>query len=91
MRALAWAANPDAAPTPAARERLATVLGQARRGTGDAELTYAHLRAPSWTPVPDTTSDRILRVLIMSLLIGILLLFLIGVLDGIRIVWSWIA
>lgn len=49
------------------------------------------VRTPSGTPVSQTPCDRVFLALGLFALIVILLLLVIGVLDGIGIVWSWIA
>jgi hypothetical protein len=85
MHVLMWPAEPEDATTPTARQRLAALLDDARARTRDTGLTYAELRSgmPSRARRAVVT-DRIL-IAVVLLVLGP---FLIGVIDGIRVLVS---
>lgn len=89
MRALQWPSGPEQAPTAVARLRLATLLEQARAQTRDRGLRYENLAGPSWRP-PRTTRERVSGAAAMAVLVAVLLLFVVGVVNGAVTVLSWL-
>ncbi|WP_459643359.1 DUF6584 family protein [Kineococcus sp. NUM-3379] len=88
MRALAWREAPRAAATGTARARLEELLERARQETGRAGLTCAALAQGRWSP--PAGPDRGERLVVAGLL-ALLALFLVGVVDGVRVVLRFLA
>lgn len=89
MRALQWPSSPEQAETPIARERLATLLEHARAQARDGDLRYEELADRTWQP-PSSMRDRASDAVAISLVVVVLLLFLIGVVNGAVTVFSWL-
>lgn len=89
MRALQWPSAPERASTAVARERLSGLLEQARERTGRRNLRYETLRARGWQP-PRSKRDRLGEVVALTAMVVILVLFVIGVANGIATVVSWL-
>jgi hypothetical protein len=88
MRALKWATDPGRAATPVAREVLQVLLEQARAHTKDQQLHYAAVVDQEWRP-PGTVGERLAVVAAWAVFFGVLGLFVVGVIDGIATVVSW--
>ena len=89
MRALQWPSSPEQAETPIARERLAALLEHARAQARDGDLRYDMLADRTWQP-PTSMRDRAFDAVAISLVVVVLLLFLIGVVNGAVTVFSWL-
>lgn len=89
MQALNWSSEPERATTPVARERLDSLLKQARTQTKDHQLRYATVADQQWRP-PGTLGERLGTAAALTIALGVLGLFVIGVIDGIVTVVSWI-
>lgn len=89
MQALNWSSEPERATTPIARERLDSLLEQARIQTKDPQLRYATVADHQWRP-PGTLGERLGNAAALTIALGLLGLFVIGVIDGIITVLSWI-
>ncbi|HET9655283.1 MAG TPA: DUF6584 family protein [Kineosporiaceae bacterium] len=69
------------------RERPAELLEQARAHTGDVALTYPGLRGRDWSPKESGGLDDVAG---MTAVLTVLGLFCLGVLDGARVLLSWL-
>jgi hypothetical protein len=89
MQALAWPSAPEQAATAVARERLSTLLEQAQAHTRKRNLRYETVGDRYWRP-PGSARERLGEAAALTVLVGILALFVIGVLDGLATVASWL-
>jgi hypothetical protein len=89
MRALQWPSAPERASTAVARERLSGLLEQAREQTGKRDLRYETLSARDWQP-PRSKRERLGEAVALTIAAVVLVLFVIGVLDGIATAVSWV-
>lgn len=89
MQALNWPSAPERASTAVARKRLSDLLEQAREQTGKRHLRYETLRARDWQ-LPRSKRERLGDAVALTIVATVLVLFVIGVLDGIATVASWV-
>jgi hypothetical protein len=89
MRALQWPSAAERASTAFSRERLSELLQLAREQTGKHDLRYETLTARDMQP-PRSKRERLGDAVGVTAVAGVLVLFIIGVLDGIATVVSWL-
>ena len=89
MRALQWPSDPQRAATAVARERLGALLAEGRAQTRDPGLRYDTVADRTWRP-PRTMRDRARDAAGATLVVAVLLLFLVGVIEGAVTVVSWL-
>jgi hypothetical protein len=89
MQALQWPSTPEQASTAAARERLSALLEQAREQTGKRGLRYETLSTQDWRP-PRSKRERLGHLVALAVVVVVLLVFVIGLVNGIATIASWL-